>query len=112
MTRSEPTNPARNLAFGITTEGAFFALFVRELASEVLGRPVAGSISIDRDLTAIALLRLMTAASTFWVALQLCRDAARARLLIWCVVGISAAYAVVGLFALGFMRGGRVFEEV
>src|SRR6266446_5265143 len=191
MTRSGPANPLRSRAFGITTDGVFFALFVGglawvpfwlgsnrpiawginavvfpglaalyelsllirgvphpvairriglsvilfaaaavwilvqnatwtptvwrhpiwQLASEVLGRPVAGSISIDRDLTAIALLRLMTAASTFWLALQLCGDAARARWLIWSVVGISAAYAVVGLVALGFLPGSRVFAE-
>jgi hypothetical protein len=83
-----------------------------QLASEVLGHPVPGSISVDRDLTAIALLRLMTAASTFWLALQLCRDAVRARLLIWVVVGISAIYAAIGLFALGFMPGGTLFPEL
>ena len=33
-----------------------------QLASEVLDRPIAGSISIDRDMTAIAVLRLMTVA--------------------------------------------------
>ena len=72
---------------------------------------MAGSISVDRDLTAIALLRLLTAASTFWLALQLSRDATRARLLIWSVVAISACYAAVGLFALGFLPNGRVFAE-
>jgi O-antigen ligase len=82
------------------------------LASDVLGWPVAGSISIDRDLTTIALLRLMTAASTFWLALQLSRDVARARLLIWSVVVISACYAALGLFALGCMPNGRVFLEL
>jgi hypothetical protein len=82
-----------------------------QLVSEALGQHVPGSISIDRDLTAIALLRLMTAASTFWLALQLSRDAARAQLLIWAVVGISALYAAVGLYALGFMPNGRVFPE-
>ncbi len=82
-----------------------------QLASDVLSWPVAGSISVDRDLTAIALLRLLTAASTFWLALQLSRDATRARLLIWSVIGISACYAAVGLFALGFMPNGRVFAE-
>jgi hypothetical protein len=82
-----------------------------QLTSDVLSWPVAGSISVDRDLTAIALLRLLTAASTFWLALQLSRDATRARLLIWAVVGISACYAAVGLFALGVMPSGRVFPE-
>jgi hypothetical protein len=72
---------------------------------------VAGSISVDRELTAVALLRLLTAASVFWLALQLSGDAMRAHLLVWSVVGISACYAAVGLFALGFMQNGRVFAE-
>src|SRR6266536_2227532 len=83
-----------------------------QLTSEALGQHVAGSISIDRDLTALALLRLMTAAGTFWLALQLGRDAGRARFLIWSVVAISAIYAAVGLFALGFLPNGRVFGEL
>jgi O-antigen ligase len=83
-----------------------------QLTAEVLGHPVQGSISIDRDLTAIALLRLMTAASTFWLALQLCCDAGRARLLIWAIASISAAYAVAGLIALGFMPDGILFSEL
>jgi O-antigen ligase len=83
-----------------------------QLASEALGHPVAGSISADRELTTLALLRLMTAASAFWLALQLSRDAARARLLIWSVVGISALYAAAGLYALAFMPNGRLFAEL
>jgi O-antigen ligase len=80
-----------------------------QLASDALGQPIAGSISADRDLTALALLRLITAASAFWLAMQLSADAARARLLIWSVVAISALYAAAGLFALGFMPNGRLF---
>ena len=83
-----------------------------QLAADALGQEIAGSISVDRDLTALALLRLMTAASAFWLALQLSRDAARARLLIWSVVGIGAFYAAAGLFALGFMPNGRLFAEL
>ncbi len=83
-----------------------------QLASDVLGRPIAGSISVDRDLTAIALLRLMTAASVFWLALQLGRDAGRARFLLWSVVGIGAAYAAIGFFAFGFMPDHVVFPEI
>jgi hypothetical protein len=83
-----------------------------QLASDVLGRPIAGSISIDRSLTAIALLRLITAASVFWLALQLSRDGTRARWLLWSVVAIGAVYAAVGIFALGFAPNGRVFAEL
>jgi O-antigen ligase len=82
-----------------------------QLASEVLGRPVSGSISVDRSLTAIALLRLITAASVFWLALQLSRDATRARWLLWSVVAISALYAALGIFALGFLPTGAVFAR-
>jgi hypothetical protein len=83
-----------------------------QLASEVLDRPIAGSISVDRSLTALALLRLMTAASVFWLALQLGRDAARARCLIWFVVAIASVYTAVGILALGFMPNGRVFADL
>jgi O-antigen ligase len=82
------------------------------LAGDALGQQIAGSISVDRDLTALAFLRLMTAASTFWLALQLSADAARARLLIWCVVGIGAVYAAAGIFALTFMPNGRLFADL
>src|SRR5262249_26206063 len=57
------------------------------------------------DLTALALLRLMTAASVFWIALQLCRDAARANLLLWSIVALGCAYAAYGLFAFAVMPG-------
>jgi O-antigen ligase len=83
-----------------------------QLAAEALDQEVLGSISVDRDLTALALLRLVTAASVFWLALQLCRDPVRARALIWAVVAISALYAALGLFALGFLPNGRIFREL
>ncbi|HEX4804129.1 MAG TPA: O-antigen ligase family protein [Myxococcaceae bacterium] len=83
-----------------------------QLASDALGEPVPGSISADRDLTATALLRLLTAASTFWLALQLSEDVSRARLLLWSVVAISAVYAAAGIFALGFLPHGRIFSEL
>lgn len=82
------------------------------LASDALGEPIAGTISVDPDLTALALLRLMTAVSAFWLALQLGHDPRRARILIWSVVGISAVYAGAGLFAMGFMPTGRLFADL
>jgi O-antigen ligase len=75
---------------------------VWEMAADVLGRPVDGSISVDRDLTNLALLRLLTAASVFWLALQLCRDAARARVLVGSVAAIACCYALYGLVASRF----------
>jgi len=82
-----------------------------QLAAETLGRQIPGSISVDRDLTALALIRLITAASVFWLALQLGRDAWRAKLLLWCVVGFGAIYAIIGLFALTLMPHGVVFKD-
>jgi len=70
---------------------------VWQVAAEALGRPVPGSISVDRDLTALALLRLMTAASVLWLALQLCRDPRRAEIFLWALVGIGGLYAAAGI---------------
>jgi len=70
------------------------------MAAEALGRTVERSVSVDRDLTNLALLRLLTAASAFWLALQLCRNSARALLLIGSIMGIGCAYAGYGLVAM------------
>ena len=53
-----------------------------QMAADALDKPVDGSISVDRELTSLALLRLITAASVFWLAMQLCRDASRANFLL------------------------------
>ncbi len=77
-----------------------------KMAGEVVGSTLAGSISVNRDLTAAALLRLITGASVFWLALQLCRDAGRARALVGALALIGAAYAAYGLIAAktGWLR--------
>ena len=76
-----------------------------QMSADALGRPVDGSISVNRELTSLALLRLITAASVFWLAIQLCRDASRAGFLLWSIAAISCAYAAYGLFALGADAG-------
>jgi O-antigen ligase len=76
-----------------------------QMAADALDKPIDGSISVDRDLTSIALLRLITAASVFWIALQLCRDGARANLLLWLIAALGCAYAAYGLFAFALMPG-------
>src|SRR5262249_37650092 len=76
-----------------------------QMTADALGRPVEGSISVNRELTSLALLRLVTAASVFWLALQLCRDVARARFLLWSIAAITCAYAAYGLFVLALMPG-------
>src|SRR5215469_14707690 len=59
------------------------------MASEALGRPVEGSISVNRDLTVLALVRLITSASVFWLALQLCRNGVRAGRFVTAIVTIG-----------------------
>src|SRR5262245_27830941 len=82
-----------------------------QMAADALDRPTAGSISVNRDLTTLALLRLLTAASVFWLALQLCRDASRANLLLWSVAAIGCAYAAYGLFAYALTPGWVLWFE-
>ena len=76
-----------------------------QMTADELDKPVAGSISVDRDLTSLALLRLITAASAFWIALQLCRDASRANFLLKSIAALSCAYAAYGLFAFAVTPG-------
>jgi O-antigen ligase len=81
------------------------------MASDVLGRPLDGSISVNRDLTALALMRLLTAASVFWLALQFGRDAARANTLILALAAICTVYCVYGLVAFGLTPGTVLWTE-
>jgi O-antigen ligase len=75
------------------------------MAGDALAQPIAGSISVNRDLTVLALVRLVTAASTFWVAVQLCRNGARARFLIQAITVIACFYALYGLVAFAAETG-------
>ena len=72
------------------------------MTAEALDQPILGSISVNRDLTTVALLRLLTAACAFWLSLQLCRNADRARLLVQAVGAIVAIYALYGIIAAPF----------
>jgi O-antigen ligase len=65
-------------------------------AGDVLGIKLAGSISVNNDLTVLALLRLLTAACVFWLALQLGRDAKRAMRALTFIGYVGAAYAAYG----------------
>jgi O-antigen ligase len=89
----------------IATWPAAMAHPIWAMASDALDRPLAGSISVNRDLTMLALVRLLTAASVFWVALQLCRDARRAVALIKSVAAIACLYAVWGLIDFALKAG-------
>jgi O-antigen ligase len=82
-----------------------------QMAADALNRPIAGSISVDRELTNLALLRLVTAASVFWIALQLCRDVSRANLMLWSIAAIVCAYATYGIIAYGLTPGRVLWVE-
>ena len=82
-----------------------------QMAADALDRPIDGSISVNRDLTTLALLRLITAASVFWIAMQLCRDASRANFLLWSVAALGCAYAAYGLFAFALTPGRVLWFE-
>ena len=82
-----------------------------QMSADALDRQIDGSISVNRELTSLALLRLITAASVFWIAIQLCRDASRAGFLLWSIAAISCAYAAYGLFALGLTPGRILWFE-
>lgn len=69
------------------------------MTASALGRAVPASISVNRDLTTLALVRLITAASVFWTALQLCRDGMRASRLIAAIATIGTVYAAYGIVA-------------
>jgi hypothetical protein len=91
----------------LTLVGMPVAHPIWEMAADALDRPIMGSISVNRDLTTLALVRLITAASAFWMAVQLCRNAARATLLIIAVAVSACAYSAYGLAAFA-IRAGRV----
>jgi O-antigen ligase len=82
-----------------------------EMTADALDQPVDGSISVDRELTSLALLRLITAASVFWLALQLCRDASRANSLLAAMAAIVCGYAAYGLIAYWLMPGRVLWIE-
>jgi O-antigen ligase len=67
------------------------------MAADTLKMPVEASNSVNRDLTTLALMRLITAASVFWLALQLCRNESRANNFMLAFVVVSLCYAAYGL---------------
>lgn len=82
------------------------------MAADVLGIPVAGSISVNRGATGLALMRLLTDASLLWLAIQLSREASRALLLLRAVGLIVAAYSAYGLLLAAVYSSGIPFFDV
>src|SRR5262249_14398898 len=79
--------------------------FIWDIAAAALETDVPGSLSVNRDLTTLALMRLVTAASAFWLSLQLSRDPRCAHRLLNAVAIIGAAYALYGLLAFALTPG-------
>ena len=75
------------------------------MTADTLAKPVAGSISVNRDLTTLALVRLITSASVFWLALQLCRNSSRVNSFMIAMGVIIAGYCAYGLVAFALTPG-------
>lgn len=75
------------------------------MAQEALGRSLDATISVDHGETYIALIRLLTSASLFWLALQFSRQSLRADLLLRAISLIVAAYSAYGLVLTAFFSG-------
>lgn len=68
----------------------------RETAA-ALQAPLAGSLSLTPDRTMTTLMRLVTYAGVFWLAVHLLRSRRRARQFLWALSLAGAAYAAYGL---------------
>jgi O-antigen ligase len=67
-------------------------------ASAALGTHLAGSVSLNPFETISALLRLLTYAGIFWLALNLCRAPQRAEAVFFSLSVAGLVYAAYGLF--------------
>lgn len=78
-----------------TPDGLHAALW--QQASNALGQPLDGSVSVDPNAGREGLMRLLTYGGVFWLAAQFGRDRTYARQIMWCVVLIGTLYAVYGV---------------
>lgn len=85
------------VAFQLAPIGGPLADPTWNAASEALGIPLIGSISVDRDATLAALLRALTYFGVFILALQLGRTPRRARLAVALLFWAAVFYACYGL---------------
>ena len=82
-----------------------------EMGSNVVVGELEGSITVNPKNTFVAGMRLLTAAAVFWLALQLCRDPARASRFLQTVAMIGIAYAGYGLIAFLFFPDSILWFE-
>jgi hypothetical protein len=66
-------------------------------ASEVIGRPLSASLSIDREASMVHLFRLLTYAAYFIIAWQVARRPEAAGRVLRAIAAIGTAYALYGL---------------
>ncbi len=66
-------------------------------AQVVLGPELQGSISIDREATLTAVMRLLSYGGVFWLALQYCCHSRNARHLLYAIAVFGLGYALYGL---------------
>lgn len=67
-------------------------------AATALGEPLDdAAISIDPAMTTVALMRLLSYAAVFWLALQFGRDKARADKILWFIASIGFLYSIYGM---------------
>lgn len=78
---------------------------IYQYGRETLGIEFSGSITVNRALTYMALLRLLTEGAVFWLFLQLCRSPQRAHWTIQAVAIIGMAYAIYGIVAFFVFPG-------
>jgi O-antigen ligase len=69
------------------------------MARDALGGSLPGAVSVKTDATALALIRLLTGAAVFWLAVQLGHDRANARFCLYALAVIGAVYGGYGLIA-------------
>lgn len=67
------------------------------MAADVLARRLDGTISVNPDVSTIALTRLIINASVLWLSVQLCRNPARSVLAIRWIVTTVTVYATYGI---------------
>jgi O-antigen ligase len=70
-----------------------------QVYADTIGHAVPGTISIEPATTIATLLWMLPPVASFWLALQLCRDPDRARLIVGALATIGGLYAAYGIIA-------------
>ncbi len=81
-------------------------------AAEATGDLLHGSISVNRDLTMLGFIRLLTAGSVLWLSIQLCRNEKRSHFLLQWIAIVGAVYALYGFVTNALFSGSIFWFEV